>query len=197
MKNCVLASNNRKKIAELRAILESLNIRVHPQSEWDITDAEETGTTFIENAIIKARHAARISGLAAIADDSGICVPALAGAPGVYSARYAGEPSDDGANNAKLLRELSNQSDRSAYYVCAIVYLRHADDPLPLIAQGLWHGEVLKKACGEGGFGYDPLFYLPDLGCSAAELASDDKNRISHRAQALEQLATLLANEHS
>lgn len=193
MTDCVLASNNHKKIAELSAILSAFSLNVRPQSAFNIPDVPETGTTFVENAIIKARHASRCARTAAIADDSGICVPALAGSPGVYSARYAGEPCNDAANNAKLLRALEHCQDRSAYYVCVIAYFRHADDPLPLIAQGVWHGEVLTEARGEGGFGYDPLFYLPDLGSSAAELSPEDKNSISHRAQALQQLAAAFA----
>ena len=192
---CVLASGNQKKIKELGAILAGFGIEVIPQREFNISDADETGTTFVENAIIKARHAARISGKAAIADDSGICVPALDGAPGVYSARYAGEHGSDEANNAKLLSELDGKADRSAYYVCVIAYLRHADDPLPLIAQGLWHGEVLTEARGDGGFGYDPLFFLPEHGCTAAELDANEKNRVSHRAIALSQLQKMLGDE--
>lgn len=192
---CVLASGNQKKIKELGAILAGFGIEVIPQSQFNISDADETGTTFVENAIIKARHAARISGKAAIADDSGICVPALDGAPGVYSARYAGEHGSDEANNTKLLHELAGKAERGAYYVCVIAYLRHVDDPLPLIAQGLWHGEVLNGARGDGGFGYDPLFFLPEHGCTAAELNADEKNRISHRAIALRQLQKMLSEE--
>ena len=174
MKNrIVLASNNGKKIRELSVILAASGIHIQP----------EIGTTFIENALIKARHAAAISGLPAIADDSGLCVPALDGAPGIYSARYSGE--GDAGNNRKLLAALANHSDRRAYYACLIVYLRHADDPLPLIAEGLWHGHITDTPRGDGGFGYDPLFIPDGYTQTAAELTTDEKNRLSHRAQAL------------
>lgn len=196
MSSCVLASANPKKIAELSAILSAYNIEAIPQSQFNLDEADETGTTFIENAIIKARHAARHSGMAAIADDSGICVPTLGGAPGIYSARYAGTHSSDADNNSKLLHALHDKNDRNAYYVCIIAYLRHADDPLPLIAQGLWHGSILEAPRGNGGFGYDPLFYLPAQSCTAAELPPHEKNRISHRAIALKQLQTLLDSHH-
>lgn len=191
--DCVLASSNGKKIRELSAILTQYAITARPQAELHISDAAETGTTFVENAIIKARHAARASGLAAIADDSGICVPALNNAPGIYSARYSGRHGDDAANNAKLLDALRDSDNRRAFYVCLIVFLHHADDPLPLIAQGLWHGEILTAPRGNGGFGYDPLFYLPDEKQTAAELDPARKNAISHRARALQQLQTALS----
>ena len=179
----VLASNNGKKIRELGAILAASGIHILPQSNFGIGEVAETGSTFIENALIKARHAAAISGLPAIADDSGLCVPALGGAPGIYSARYSGE--GDAGNNRKLLAALAGNADRRAYYVCLIVYLHHANDPLPLTAQGLWCGTITETPRGDGGFGYDPLF-IPD-GCdkTAAELDTDEKNRISHRAKAL------------
>ena len=184
MKNrIVLASNNGKKIRELSVILAASGIHIQPQSDFGIGEVAETGTTFIENALIKARHAAAISGLPAIADDSGLCVPALDGAPGIYSARYSGE--GDAGNNRKLLAALANHSDRRAYYACLIVYLRHADDPLPLIAEGLWHGHITDTPRGDGGFGYDPLFIPDGYTQTAAELTTDEKNRLSHRAQAL------------
>ena len=179
----ILASNNAKKIAELSAILASFGIEIKAQRDYGIEDVPETGLTFIENALIKARHAARQSGLPAIADDSGLCVPALGGAPGIYSARYSGE--GDAGNNRKLLAALENVSDRRAYYVCLIVYLRHADDPLPIIAQGLWHGTIALEARGDGGFGYDPLFVPAGDSRTAAEYSAAEKNSISHRARAL------------
>lgn len=179
----ILASNNAKKIAELSAILASFGIEIKAQRDYGIEDVPETGLTFVENALIKARHAARQSGLPAIADDSGLCVPALGGAPGIYSARYSGE--GDAGNNRKLLAALENVSDRRAYYVCLIVYLRHADDPLPIIAQGLWHGTIALEARGDGGFGYDPLFVPAGDSRTAAEYSAAEKNSISHRARAL------------
>ena len=183
MQTILLASNNGKKIAELSAILASFGIEIKAQRDYGIEDVPETGLTFIENALIKARHAARQSGLPAIADDSGLCVPALGGAPGIYSARYSGE--GDAGNNRKLLAALENVQDRRAYYVCLIVYLRHADDPLPLIAQGLWHGTIALEARGDGGFGYDPLFVPAGDSRTAAEYSAAEKNSISHRARAL------------
>ena len=183
MQTILLASNNGKKIAELSAILASFGIEIKAQRDYGIEDVPETGLTFIENALIKARHAARQSGLPAIADDSGLCVPALGGAPGIYSARYSGE--GDAGNNRKLLAALENVQDRRAYYVCLIVYLRHADDPLPIIAQGLWHGTIALEARGDGGFGYDPLFVPAGDSRTAAEYSAAEKNSISHRARAL------------
>ena len=179
----ILASNNAKKIAELTPILARFGITIRPQRDYGIDEIAETGLTFVENALIKARHAAKQSGLPAIADDSGLCVPALGGAPGIYSARYSGE-GDDG-NNRKLLAALENVADRRAYYVCLIVYLRHADDPLPLIAQGLWHGTIAREARGNGGFGYDPIFIPASDTRTAAEYTADEKNAFSHRAKAL------------
>ena len=179
----ILASNNAKKIGELTPILARFGITIRPQRDYGIDEVAETGLTFVENAFIKARHAAKQSGLPAIADDSGLCVPALGGAPGIYSARYSGE-GDDG-NNRKLLAALENVADRRAYFVCLIVYLRHADDPLPLIAEGLWHGHITDTPRGDGGFGYDPLFIPDGYTQTAAELTTDEKNRLSHRAQAL------------
>ena len=183
MQTILLASNNGKKIAELSAILASFGIEIKAQRDYGIEDVPETGLTFIENALIKARHAARQSGLPAIADDSGLCVPALGGAPGIYSARYSGE--GDAGNNRKLLAALENVSDRRAYYVCLIVYLRHADGPLPIIAQGLWHGTIAREPRGDGGFGYDPLFVPAGDSRTAAEYSAAEKNSISHRARAL------------
>jgi len=183
MQTILLASNNGKKIAELSAILASFGIEIKAQRDYGIEDVPETGLTFIENALIKARHAARQSGLPAIADDSGLCVPALGGAPGIYSARYSGE--GDAGNNRKLLAALENVQDRRAYYVCLIAYLRHADDPLPIIAQGLWHGTIALEARGDGGFGYDPLFVPAGDSRTAAEYSAAEKNSISHRARAL------------
>ena len=179
----ILASNNSKKIAELAAILARFGMEIKAQRDYGIEEIPETGLTFIENALIKARHAARQSGLPAIADDSGLCVPALGGAPGIYSARYSGE--GDAGNNRKLLAALENVQDRRAYYVCLIVYLRHADDPLPIIAQGLWHGTIALEARGDGGFGYDPLFVPAGDSRTAAEYSAAEKNSISHRARAL------------
>jgi len=183
MQTILLASNNGKKIAELSAILASFGFEIKAQRDYGIEDVPETGLTFIENALIKARHAARQSGLPAIADDSGLCVPALGGAPGIYSARYSGE--GDAGNNRKLLAALENVQDRRAYYVCLIVYLRHADDPLPIIAQGLWHGTIAHELRGDGGFGYDPLFIPASDTRTAAEYSTNEKNVFSHRAHAL------------
>lgn len=179
----ILASNNAKKIAELTPILARFGITIRPQRDYGIDEIAETGLTFVENALIKARHAAKQSGLPAIADDSGLCVPALGGAPGIYSARYSGE-GDDG-NNRKLLAALENVADRRAYFVCLIVYLRHADDPLPRVAQGLWHGTIALDARGNGGFGYDPIFIPASDTRTAAEYTADEKNAFSHRARAL------------
>lgn len=186
----VLASQNPKKAAELAALLAPLGHSVRSLSEWTAEAPEETAPSFVENALIKARHAARLTGLPALADDSGLEVAALAGAPGVYSARYAGEPSDDDANNRKLLAALASvpAGQRQARFVCALVYLRHADDPVPLIALGTWPGEILDAPRGSAGFGYDPLFGIPGLGKSAAELSAREKARISHRGRALRSL---------
>ncbi|MAX32227.1 XTP/dITP diphosphohydrolase [Onishia taeanensis] len=192
----VLASGNSGKLQEFDRLLAPLGYAVHPQAEYEVPEVEETGLTFVENALLKAREACRVSGLPALADDSGLAVDALNGAPGIYSARYAGEPKSDAANNRKLLEALSEVPDgqRTAHYWCVLVYLRHAEDPVPLIVQRSWDGEILVSPRGEGGFGYDPLFWLPSLGRSAAELDGDEKNRVSHRGQAmqalLEQLAT-------
>ncbi len=184
----VLASNNRGKLAEFAQLLAPLGFALRPQGELGIPEAEEPHPTFVENALAKARHASRLSGLPALADDSGICVPALGGAPGVHSARYAGEPKSDAANSAKLVRDLAAHADKSAYYYCVLVFVRHADDPQPVIADGRWTGELIDAPRGEGGFGYDPHFLVPALGCTAAELPADQKNRLSHRGQALRAL---------
>ena len=184
----VLASNNKGKLVEFSRLLAPLGFDVKPQGELDIPEADEPYASFVENALAKARHASRLSGRPALADDSGICVPALGGAPGVYSARYAGEPKSDAANNDKLVSDLAAHSDKSAYYYCVLVFVRHADDPQPVIADGRWNGEVIAEPRGQGGFGYDPHFLLPALGKTAAELAADEKNLLSHRGQALRAL---------
>jgi XTP/dITP diphosphohydrolase len=190
----VLASNNPGKLREIDQLLATAGLQVLPQRAFDIGEAEETGLTFVENAILKARHASAGSGLPAIADDSGIEVDALAGAPGIYSARYAGAGANDQANNEKLLAELAAVPDgeRSARYQCVVVYLRHAQDPTPLICIGTWEGRILRAPRGSNGFGYDPLFFVPTHGCSAAELDPDTKNAISHRGQALRALVARL-----
>jgi XTP/dITP diphosphohydrolase len=188
MKKIVLASNNAGKLAEFQALLSTLDLDVRAQGEFNVPEAEEPYPTFVENALTKARHAARLTGLPALADDSGVCVNALGGAPGVYSARYAGEPKSDHANNLKLQEDLASKADRSAYYYCVLVYVRHADDPQPVIAEGLWHGEIATAPSGEGGFGYDPYFYLTALQKTAAQLSSAEKNAQSHRGQALREL---------
>ena len=192
-KPLVIASGNRGKIAEFARLLEPLGYQLTAQSELGIAEAEEPHLTFVENALAKARHAARASGLPALADDSGICVPALGGAPGVLSARFAGEPKSDAANNEKLVAELQAHPDKSAYYYCVLVYVRHADDPQPVIAEGRWDGEIIASPRGQGGFGYDPHFLLPGVGKTAAELAPEDKNRLSHRGQALRALVSRLS----
>lgn len=196
----VLASNNKGKLAELQRLFAEANlgISIVPQGQLDIEDAVEDGLSFVENAIIKARHASRISGLPAIADDSGLCVPALGNAPGIYSARYAGEHGNDTMNNAKLIEDLQpireQQPDApiKGIFVCVLALVRHADDPLPIIAQGLWQGEILASLQGDGGFGYDPLFWLPELQATAASLSAAEKNSISHRGQAIQKLLAQL-----
>ncbi|MDR1994608.1 RdgB/HAM1 family non-canonical purine NTP pyrophosphatase [Azonexus sp.] len=188
MKKLVLASNNAKKIKELNALLAPLGFAVIPQGQLGIPEAEEPHATFVENALAKARHAARHSGLPALADDSGLCVKALGGAPGVISARYAGEPKSDARNNARLLAELANQPDRRAHFVSLLVLCRSGDDPQPIIAEGEWHGEIVDQLRGDGGFGYDPLFFVHEFGQTAAELDADTKNRVSHRGRAMQKL---------
>jgi XTP/dITP diphosphohydrolase len=190
----VLASGNAGKLAELRELLGE-GFDLHAQCEFGVGDAEETGLSFIENAILKARHAARATGLAALGDDSGLCVDALHGEPGLYSARYAGRHGDSEANIDKLLGALAGVPDdaRGARFVCVLALVRHADDPMPVIAEGRWEGRILHARSGSGGFGYDPVFFSPAHGCSAAELPADVKNRDSHRGIALARLRTLLA----
>ena len=188
----VIASSNPGKLREISQILAPLGIEGVPQSAFGVPEADEPHGSFIENALAKARHAAGISGLPALADDSGICVDALGGAPGVHSARYAGEPRSDERNNAKLLEALGERPDRQAHYYCVIVVMRHAQDPQPLIAEGLWRGEILRGPRGCGGFGYDPLFLDAEFGQTGAELAAARKNLISHRGKALTLLGDAL-----
>jgi len=188
----VLASGNAGKLRELSSLLSPLGFTLIPQNSLGIPEAEEPHPSFVENALTKARHAARLSGLPALADDSGLCVEALEGAPGIHSARFAGEPKSDRRNNEKLIATLGERHDRAAHFVCALVFVRHADDPQPIIAEGELHGEILPAPRGEDGFGYDPLFYLPERNCSLAELAHEEKNRISHRARAMEKLQAAL-----
>ena len=184
----VLASNNAKKLKELRDILTPHGWELIPQGELGVSEADEPHCTFVENALAKARHAAQATGLPALADDSGLCVDALGGLPGVQSARYAGEPKSDARNNEKLLAALAGCSNRAAHFVSLIVFVRHADDPQPIIAEGEWHGEILPAARGDAGFGYDPLFYVREAGQTSAEMPPLEKNRRSHRGQALAQL---------
>ncbi|WP_445367422.1 RdgB/HAM1 family non-canonical purine NTP pyrophosphatase [Methylomonas sp. BW4-1] len=193
MSSIVLASGNAGKIREIQAILQ--NDQILPQSQFNVVEPEETGATFIENAIIKARNAAAHCNLPAIADDSGLAVDALGGAPGVISARYAGVGAADQANLDKLLEEMRDVPDteRSARFICVMVYLRHALDPTPIIAQGVWEGRILRQAVGENGFGYDPVFWVEQYQCSSAQLAPELKNALSHRGQALRALSQQLA----
>jgi XTP/dITP diphosphohydrolase len=186
----VLASNNAGKVREINRILADLDLEVVPQAEFDIPEADETGLTFVENAILKARHAATLSGLPAIADDSGLEVDALHGAPGIYSARYAGVGASDADNLNKLLEAMQGIPEvaRTARFQCLMVFMRHGEDPTPLICQGTWEGSILESAQGEGGFGYDPVFYVPERDCSSAQLDAETKNRLSHRGKALKQL---------
>jgi XTP/dITP diphosphohydrolase len=201
MKTLIIASSNPGKIREFEQMLSPIGFELVPQSQLGIPDAEEPHATFIENALAKARHASRLSTRAAFADDSGICVSALGGDPGVHSARYAEAPASDGRaaqderNNRKLIAALRDAPNRSAHYYCVIVLVRHADDPEPLIAEGRWHGEVIFEARGANGFGYDPYFYLPAFGRTAAELDADEKNAVSHRGQALKQLVARLMEQ--
>jgi XTP/dITP diphosphohydrolase len=186
----VLASNNAGKLREFNRILAGQSIEVVPQAEFGFSEVEETGLSFVENAILKARNASQHTGLPAIADDSGIEVDALNGAPGIYSARFAGEGATDQQNLEKLLRDMGDVADldRTARFQCLLVYMRHANDPTPQIFQGTWEGSILHQPQGENGFGYDPIFLVPDLQCSSAELESEVKNRISHRGQAMQKL---------
>lgn len=192
LKKLVIASNNQGKLREINALLAPFAIEAVPQSDFGAGEVDEPHSTFVENALVKARHASRCSGLPALADDSGICVSALDGAPGVTSARYAGAPRSDERNNLKLIAALKNKSDRRAYYYCVIVLLRHADDPQPIIVDGSWHGEIIEEAQGTGGFGYDPYFLVPEFDKTAAELSAEQKNLFSHRAKALSQLSSIL-----
>jgi XTP/dITP diphosphohydrolase len=198
MRRVVLATNNAGKAKELNAMLNGLDMEIVTQSALGVPEAEETGLSFIENAILKARNAAAHAKLPAIADDSGLEVDALEGAPGIHSARYAGTPSDDQANLKKLLEAMRDVPDfgRSARFRCVIVYLKHAADPAPLIAEGVWEGSILRTPKGSNGFGYDPVFWVPEKGCSSAELPPEVKNQLSHRGQALARLAAHFRARH-
>ena len=194
MHRIVLASSNPGKLRELAAMLVGSNIQVIPQTEFKVTEAEETGLSFVENAILKARNASRQTNLPAIADDSGLEVDALDGAPGIYSARYAGEHASDAENTGRLLSALQAVplERRSARFRCAMAFMRHASDPAPIICAGVWQGRILAAPRGDNGFGYDPVFLVTERGCSAAELSSEEKNRLSHRGQALQKLVAAL-----
>lgn len=195
----VLASNNAGKLKEFSAILSEAGITMLPQGQLGVPEADEPFGTFVENALAKARHASRLTGLPALADDSGLCVNVLGGAPGVYSARYAlleqGGEKSDAANNALLVQRLHGQSDRRACYVALLVYVRHAEDPRPIIVEGLWRGEIVDQPQGDQGFGYDPHFYIPEFQQTVAQLPPDLKNRYSHRGQALQRLLTMLRSD--
>lgn len=196
----VLASGNQGKLKEFAAALGAWNCELKPQNLWDIVPAEETGLTFVENALIKARHACAHTGLPALADDSGLEVDVLQGAPGIYSARYAGVGASDAQNNAHLLEALAaypQEEERRARYWCVLVFMRHVQDPTPIIVQAAWEGRILTQAQGDGGFGYDPLFWVPERGCSAAELSLQDKQALSHRGQAIRLLQNELAERFS
>jgi len=194
MSKIVLASSNQGKLREIQQVLAHLDMQLVPQSEFDVSDADETGLSFVENAIIKARHAAAISGLPALADDSGLEVDALQGRPGIYSSRFAGDKATDGDNIQKLLTELEGveSQHRSARFQCVLVFMRHAEDPSPVIAQGSWEGFILEEQRGHNGFGYDPVFYIPEHQRTSAELDAEIKNQHSHRARALEKLVDLM-----
>ncbi len=191
----VLASANRGKLAELAGLLAALDVQVLAQSAWGVAQVAEDGHCFVENALIKARHASRACALPAIADDSGLVIDALGGAPGIHSARYAGEAATDEDNVKKVLAEMDGvaDDDRGAHFECVIVYLRNPEDPVPIICQGSWYGHIAHAPRGCNGFGYDPVFYLRELGCTSAELAAEAKNRLSHRAQAVRRLQAALA----
>lgn len=195
MKRLVVASGNRGKLREIAEILAPLGIEPIAQGELGVSEAEEPFGTFVENALAKARHASAHTGLPALADDSGICVAALGGAPGVHSARFAGEPKSDDRNNALLVERLRGSADRSAHYTCVMVLVRHAQDPEPIIADGRWYGEVIDTPRGAGGFGYDPYFLVPAYGRTVAELTPDEKNAVSHRGVALRRLLELLRRD--
>lgn len=195
MQKVVLATGNPGKVRELAELLSAFGLDIVAQTDLGVESAEETGLTFIENAILKARHAAQITGLPAIADDSGLAVDALGGAPGIYSARYAGEEASDQQNLEKLLQALENVPDgRQAQFHCVLVYLRHAEDPTPLVFHGSWQGEITRSAAGSGGFGYDPIFFVPALGKTAAELSKAEKGAVSHRGKALTLLLEAMRN---
>ncbi|GGB97515.1 non-canonical purine NTP pyrophosphatase [Marinobacterium zhoushanense] len=191
----VLASGNRGKLNEFNQILAPLHVSVMPQADFAVRDAEETGLSFVENAILKARHACQVTGLPALADDSGLEVDALRGAPGIYSARYAGEGASDEENNRKLIAALANVPDaeRTARFQCVLVFMRHAEDPTPLICQGSWEGYILHEPRGQNGFGYDPLFLVPEHDCASAELLPEQKHALSHRGKAVQQLLQSIA----
>lgn len=197
-KKIVLASGNPGKVHEINQMLAGLHLAVVPQSDFEVTEAEETGLTFVENALLKARNAARFTQLAAIADDSGLEVDALRGAPGIYSARYAGSGAGDNANLLKLLEDIKKVPDekRSARFQCVLVYLRHEQDPTPIICQGTWEGRLLRAPVGDNGFGYDPIFFVPTHNCSSAQLPPETKNALSHRGQALRKLVAALSATH-
>lgn len=192
MDRLVLASNNAGKLREFAQLLATVDFEVVAQATLGVPEAEEPHFTFVENALAKARHAARLTGLPALADDSGLCVHALGGEPGVHSARYAGEPKSDDRNNAKLAADLAGKADRRAHYVCVLVFVRHADDPQPVITEGEWHGRIIDAPRGDGGFGYDPYFLVGDRDLTAAELAAAEKNAMSHRGIALRQMVARL-----
>ena len=192
MSRLVIASGNAGKLREIGRILAPFGIEAVPQSAFNVPDCPEPHVTFVENCLAKARHASRISGLPALADDSGLCVDALGGAPGVQSARYAGEPKSDARNNARLIADLNGVAERNAHYTCVMVYVRHPDDPEPVIAEGHWHGEIIDTPRGDHGFGYDPYFLVPQFGQTGAELDEDTKNSVSHRGQALRDLVSKL-----
>jgi XTP/dITP diphosphohydrolase len=194
-----LASGNRGKLAELEVMLAPLGFELHPQSDWNVPEAVEDGATFLENALIKARNATLHTGLPAIADDSGLVVPALGGDPGIHSARYAGAHGRDEDNNRKLLEALSGMTGtaRAAYFFCAMVMLRTVDDPVPLVVTARWRGEIANAPAGNGGFGYDPIFWLPERRCTSAELPSSEKNLISHRGQAARSLVEMLEAQYA
>jgi XTP/dITP diphosphohydrolase len=197
MHKLVLATGNKGKLAELSALLAPFDWQVLPQSDFQVPDAIEDGLSFIENALIKARHASRLTGLPAIADDSGLAVDALGGAPGIYSARYAGEHGNDLKNLQQVLADLAEvpQGERAAQFHCVLAFVRHADDPVPVIAHGIWHGQIAFEAAGSGGFGYDPIFLPDDSNGSAAELTAERKKQLSHRGKALRLLVALLKGE--
>lgn len=198
MSKIVLATGNQGKVREMADLLADFGFDVFAQSEFNVVDADETGTTFIENAIIKARHAAAETGLAAIADDSGLEVDFLQGAPGIYSARYAGEGASDQYNIDKLLKAMIDapEEQRTARFHCVLVYMRHAADPTPIVCHGKWEGRILTQAQGENGFGYDPIFYVPEDNCSSAQLEPTRKKQLSHRSKALQKLFAALAEQH-